>query len=347
MDPPQPAEPSLFVLPVLIGHVDNLDAVVAKVREFVRYRSSQIGPWLFEPGLHGPSVWEWAARFGLGDSCRDARILDEFVEVVFAHDPETSTLGVAMWRPSTRSVLTADSVLVNQVMSFVATHLSEPVLKAVVRTPAVRSREPEVEWLDSTLTAQGAGCMLGLEELARLAYGWAVQPKGGCPVAQVVLSDGGTLPGVSPVPAPSPSLLVADWLDVLLKDPFDGPAAAYAVPRTEEELLERLADVHSEVFGLDPEEDEDDWPYVMAIDALLSRVIDRTNELRRLYRRHAEVWPEVPRLRLLYPTAHVTFCLTTPDLARLGAELPCQRCEGCAMAGDLTLVDQLRLDLAS
>lgn len=348
MDPSEPADPSLFVLPVLTGHVDNFDAIPAKVRELLRYRSTPVGPWLYDPREQRQSVWEWVARSGYGDSCRDARILDEFVEIVFAYHPETRTLGAALWRPSSRSVLTKDLVLANQVMSYVAAHLEEPLLMAAVRTPRLRRREPETAWLGSPLVPAGAGVALGLEELSRVAYARALRPPKDNPVVQIVVDAAARVPGVPPMPpAPSPSLFVADWLDVLLKDPWDDAAVEYSVPQTEDELFERLADVHSEVFGLDPEEDDEDWPYVMTVDALLARVVERTNELRRLYRHHAAVWPELPRLRSLNPTAHVTFCLSTPELARLGADIPCQQCEGCGMASDLTLVDQLRLDLAS
>jgi hypothetical protein len=85
----------------------------------------------------------------------------------------------------------------------------------------------------------------------------------------------------------------------------------------------------------------------MAVEALLARVIDRTNELRRLYRHHAETWPALPRLELGYQTAYVAVCLATPELARLAADLPCESCEGCSMASDVTLMDQLELGLAS
>ncbi len=143
------------------------------------------------------------------------------------------------------------------------------------------------------------------------------------------------------IPAPSPSLFVSDWLDVLLHDPESG---IYDVPVTADDLDERVAAIVSELFEL---ELPDDLDFVMAVEALFARVIDRTNELRRLYRHHASTWPELPRLALPYDVAHVTFCVSTPSLARLSAEVPCESCEGCAMELDATLVDQLELDLAS
>ena len=351
MDPPQPSEPSLFVLPVLTGHVDNFDAIPAKVRDLVKYRGSAVGPWLFDPREHHCSVWEWVARNGLGDSCRDARILDEFVEVVLAYHPETGTMGALVWAPSTRSTFNSDSVMVNQVLSFISAHLADPKLTAAVRSPQIRGATPELTYATGAFTGQGAGVALGLDELARNAYGRALQSLGLNALfgmdPQFLKEHPDDLFPKGPPPAPSISLFVADWLDLLLKDPSDGPDAEFSPPQDSEELYERLALVHGDIFNLDPEEEPRDWAFVMTLDALFARVIDRTNELRRLYRRHADTWPEIPPLLLLYPTAHVTFCLTTPDLARLGAALPCEQCEGCEVPSDLTLVDQLGLDLAS
>ena len=344
MDPPEPAEPSLFMLPVLTGHIDNFNAIPKRVRELVRYRGSVAGPWLFDPAEHTCSLWEWVARTGFGDSCRDARILDEFVEAVFAYHPETGTLGVALWRPSIRSMLTADSVIGNQVMSCVSVHLAEPRLVAAMRTPRIKGHEPEIDYAGNPAPRMGGGVVLALDELARIAYGTALKP----PFASALGKMGIEFESQGPPPQPSESLLLADWLELLLRDPYArSPITEYSVPESEEDLCERLAEVHEKVFELDTEEHPESWEFVMTLDALFARVIDRTNELRRLYRRHAEHWPQIPPLRLPYPTAHVTFCVSTPELARLAAEMPCEHCEGCEKESDLTLFNQMRLDLAS
>ncbi|MBN2848599.1 MAG: hypothetical protein JXP72_09165, partial [Coriobacteriia bacterium] len=78
-----------------------------------------------------------------------------------------------------------------------------------------------------------------------------------------------------------------------------------------------------------------------------ARVIERTNELRRLYRFYAQAWPELPALELPYETAHVTFAAATPEMARLAAEVACEHCEGCTREPDVTLYDQMEFDLAS
>ncbi|MBN2846894.1 MAG: hypothetical protein JXP72_00375 [Coriobacteriia bacterium] len=109
MDSSQPAEPTLLVLPVMSGTVRDFEAMPARVREFLRHLNAGVGPWVFDPGEHGTTVWEWVARSGFGDSCRDTRILDEFIELILVHDPETGEMGATMWKPSARRSVSRSS----------------------------------------------------------------------------------------------------------------------------------------------------------------------------------------------------------------------------------------------
>ena len=348
MDPPQPAEPTLLVLPVMSGTVRNFEAMPARVCEFLRRLNAGVGPWVFDPGEHGTTVWEWVARSGFGDSCRDTRILDEFIELILVHDPETGEMGAAMWKPSARSTLTIDSRLANQVMSFVSLHLEDVKMVGFSRSPRVKGAPSLTDFATNGRVREGAGAGLGLEELAGTAYRRALalanhdSDPGGALMAFIGLPPDGP---PEALPKPSTSLFVTDWLELLLRRHADDPAdRTYAPPTTDEDLARRMGEILERVFQADPGESP---AFVMTVGALFARVIERTNELRRLYRFYARAWPELPTLDLPYETAHVTFAAATPEMARLAAEMACEHCEGCTRAPDVTLNDQLELDLAS
>jgi hypothetical protein len=347
MDSSQPAEPTLLVLPVMSGTVRDFEAMPARVREFLRHLGAGVGPWVFDPDEHGTTVWEWVARAGFGDSCRDTRILDEFIELVLVHDPETGEMGAAMWKPSARSTLTTDSRLANQVMSFVSLHLEDVKMVGFSRSPRVKGAPSLSNFARSALVRDGAGVELGLEELAGRAYSQALalSDRESDPGGALIAFIGGPFEGPAGVlPKPSTSLFVTDWLELLLREHGDDPARGFAPPVTGDDLARRMGEIIEWVFQASPDESP---AFVMTVGALFARVIERTNELRRLYRFYAGAWPELPALELPYDTAHVTFSAATPEMARLAAEMACEHCEGCARLPDVTLHDQLELDLAS
>jgi hypothetical protein len=330
------------------GTVRDFEAMSARVREFLRHQDAGAGPWVFDCDEHGTTVWEWVARNGFGDSCRDTRILDEFIELVMVRDPETGEMGAAMWKPSARSTLTTDSRVANQVMTFVSLYLADARLVGFSRGPRVKGAAPLVDYATSVLVREGAGTMLGLEELARVAYNRALaianraSDPGGALAAMVGLPPTGPL---VPLPYPSTSLHVADWLELLLFEPGDGVTdRVYAPPVTAEDLEQRISGLFDQVFRVDPDESP---AFAMTVEALFARVIERTNELRRLYRFYAHAWPALPALELPYETAQVTLAAATPQMAWLAAEMACDHCEGCARIPDVTLHDQMELDLAS
>jgi hypothetical protein len=347
MDPPQPAEPTLLVLPVMSGTVRDFEAMPARVREYLRQQDAGAGPWVFDPHEHGTTVWEWVARHGFGDSCRDTRILDEFIELVMVRDPETGEMGAAMWKPSARSMLTTDSRLANRVMSFVSLHLEDVRMVGFSRSPRVKGAPSLANFARNALVRDGAGMQLGLEELAGRAYSQAlaVSNRESDPGGALIAFIGGPFEGPpGTLPKPSTSLFVADWLELLLTEHGDHPARGHAPPMTADDLARRMGEILEWVFHADSNESP---AFAMTVEALFARVIERTNELRRLYRFYARVWPELPALELPYDTAHVTFAAATPAMARLAAEMGCEHCEGCARVPDVTLHDQLELDLAS
>ena len=330
--------PSLVVLPVLAGHTRDFDGLVRRVREFIEYRETSAGPWLFRPEPGVRSIWQWVARNGVGDSCRDMRILDEFVELVFAYDQRTGTVGVIPWRPSSRSMLTSDSVFLNQTLAFIGAHLESPQQFAFYSTPKIEGRDAETGFVRRGSSSDGGDFSANIYSLAAYATVEAVLPDDD--------DDDDEDAWLVDVPDLDSSYYVADWLDVLLYEPYPEDQMRWLEEHpitTADDVWERIAELHADYF-------ETDWrrgrTFEMTIAALFARVLERTAELRGLYRHFAEVWPELPTLRLGTPVASVTFCVTHPELACEVAALACDFCEGCARERDVTDHHQLELELA-
>lgn len=345
MDPPHSAEPTLLVLPVMAGVTRDFEALVSRVRDFVRFRETPAGPWLFDPREHGQDIWDWVARTGFGDSCRDSRILDEFIELIFAHDPDDGVVSITVWRPAPRSTLTTDSMLLDQLMRFISVHLIDPEVLGFMRMPGIMGLEAETGYATGEEVRRGIWPARAIEDLVMNAYALSFQRAGaeGHPVTarRFASAEEAAREGFRPLTSPSTSLLVPDWLEVLLRDPVAGERD---IPASTVEMDRRMAALHALFFDLDlPAERANATVY----QALFARVVERTNALRRLYRKHARMWPALPVIVPSLEVAHLTVCAATPDLARLAAEQPCGECEGCSFEADLTLAEQLELDLAS
>jgi len=328
-------EPSYLVLPMAFGRTDDFELLVDRVREFVRLRETVAGPWLFDPAEHsGLTLWEWNATTGFGDSCRDAQVLDEYVEVVFAYDPISRTVGCAPYRPSVRSVLSTDSVIVNQVLSFITCHLSEPGEMTLVRSRFFEEDAPDVKHVQNVACANYGGATTSYSEIGYMSAFDLLDDD-----ALEDLEDG-VVRVIEDMEPPADFERVGDWLDLLTT--ASGVRSEHDVPLTATALHDRLDELHRVVFeswgALHPS------VFSMTVEALLARVIERTNTLRRLYGKLADEWPELPALRLAYPTASVTMCLGTPELARIMAESACERCDGCSeRVCDRIVTEQLRL----
>lgn len=142
------------------------------------------------------------------------------------------------------------------------------------------------------------------------------------------------------LPASTHHHFTADWLDLLVRDPAEA-ADRYSAPRDEpalDERIERILELSDEDVPVPP-------VFRMTIEALWSRVIVRTNRLRELYGHFNESWPQMPGLRITYPTDHVVFCMATPELAESLAAVGCSYCEGCDHKRDLLGDGQLKLPL--
>jgi len=340
--------PSLIVLPILTGYTGDFAGLVERTRDFIRYRESSLGPWLYDESAQSGSVWHWNARQGLGDSCQDGRILDEFVEIVFAHDPLSGTVGITSWRPSPRGILTRDGVILNQALSFISAHLVQPEQFAFVRSPQMAGVAPVAEFMRNGAVECGAGASNSVDSLAEISLINAVFFGAGADDDSMSdsgddESEGGLGGDVIEIDLPSlgSEHFVADWLDVLLADyTADNVDAVVDVPQDVDALHARLDDLYVQLF------EPDEYcasAFKLTFEALFARVAQRTNEMRSLYGHLESAWPGVPSPRITYPTAHLTFCVTTPELARAAAQIQCDFCEGCDGRGDLHIADQLRM----
>jgi len=342
------ATPSLIVLPVLTGYTRDFTGLLAKTREFILYRESSFGPWFYDEQIHLLSIWEWNAREGLGDSCRDGRLLDEFIELIFAYDPLSRMACVASWRPSPRGILTEDSVILNQVLSFIAAHLVQPEQFAFVRSPHIAGSMPVASFMRNGAAEFGAGASGSVDTLAEMsmvnaAFATLEMDDDAMADPDDPASEFGSSEDVVELdlPALGPEHFVADWLEVLLADyAADSDDGLVEVPADQDALHSRLDELYCQLFEPEPDCAS---AFKMVFEALFARVAERTNVMRSLYGHLESVWPAVPVPAVNYPTAHLAFCVTTPELARVAAQIQCGFCEGCDGQSDVWFADQLRM----
>lgn len=325
-------EPSLLILHVLYGYCDDFELLLDRVREFIRQREGPAGPWLYEPAEYGGlSLWQWVAAIGCKNSCRDMQILSHFLDLVFAYDPVRRRVAVAPFGPGMRSVHCAESVLGSQVFSFVAAHLTDPASQKLVRGRPFEREDSSVNYCDDRLVREGGGLALdyrGIGAFAMLDF-----DDDGDLDDDVVMFD---------LVPPAEFDYISDWLNLIVYEPHVRDQGRYSPPRDTGSLNARLDAVHDVV--LETHRREAAPEFAMAVDAVLARAIQRTNSLRRRYRRLAEKWPEVPPMRLPYSSAAISVCLSTPELARIAGVASCDGCDGCtALEDDLIRDRQLRL----